>query len=265
MTAPKRSLRKFWGTSSCFGGFDKPGFASYRCAMMYTVGKVQKRSAEVQAADMLREAIISGGIPLGARLTEVSSSEQLGVARSTIRTAFHQLVQDGLIIQVPYTGWTVMTLSAQDAWELYTLRVSLETLAARLVADKVAEGVDAAPIRAALAKGFDLLKQACQSHDAAVIAEADMQLHKAILALSGHRRLAEQYGRIEHQILIYIRSSDALVTEPGQIIAQHQPLIDALMAGDADRAISALTTHIQDEGAILVDHLRAAEAEAGRT
>ncbi|MCX7865321.1 MAG: GntR family transcriptional regulator, partial [Novosphingobium sp.] len=72
--------------------------------MGFVLGKVQKRSAEVQAADKLREAIVSGRIPLGARLTEVSSAEQLGVARSTIRTALHQLVQDGLVIQVPYTG-----------------------------------------------------------------------------------------------------------------------------------------------------------------
>lgn len=228
--------------------------------MEFSVGKVHKRSAEVQAAEVLRAAIIAGGIPLGARLTEISAAEQLGVARSTIRTAFHQLVQDGLLIQVPYTGWTVMTLSARDAWELYTLRVSLETLAARLVADKVRAGEDAAPIRLALSESFDQLKRACKTRDAAEIAVADMALHKTILALSGHRRLAEQYGRIEHQVLIYIRSSDALVAGPEQIIAQHQPLIDALMAGDAEAATRALTAHIEVEGAILVDHLRISEA-----
>lgn len=231
--------------------------------MEFAVGKVHKRSAELQAADVLRDAIISGGIPLGSRLTEISAAEQLGVARSTIRTALHHLVQDGLVIQIPYTGWTVMTLSAQDAWELYTLRVSLETLAAGLVAKQVAEGRDAPAIRAALEASFDRLKAACQTQDAAVIAVADMQLHKTILDLSGHRRLVEQYGRIEHQILIYIRSSDALVTEPGQIIAQHEPLIAALTRGDAEGAKAALTRHIEVEGAILVDHLRANAELAG--
>lgn len=227
--------------------------------MDYTVTKVQKRSAEMQAADVLRAAIISGGIPLGARLTEISAAEQLGVARSTIRTALHHLVQDGLVIQIPYTGWTVMTLSSRDAWELYTLRVGLETLAAGLVADKIAAGQGDAEVRSALDQAFRALQAACQTRDSAIIAGADMALHKTILLLSGHRRLAEQFGRIEHQVLIYIRSSDALVAEPEQIIRQHQPLVDALLAGDRAAAIAALTTHIEEEGAVLVAHLRQAE------
>jgi DNA-binding GntR family transcriptional regulator len=224
--------------------------------MEYTVSKVQKRSAEVQAAEVLREAIISGGIPLGARLTEISAAEQLGVARSTIRTALHQLVQDGLVVQIPYTGWTVMTLSSHDAWELYTLRVGLETLAAGLVADKIASGQGADAMRESLTNAFAALKSACQTRDSAIIAAADMALHKCIILMSGHRRLAEQYGRIEHQVLIYIRSSDALVAEPDQIIRQHQPLIDALLGGDRAAAVSALASHIEDEGAILVEHLK---------
>lgn len=227
--------------------------------MDYQVTKVQKRSAEVQAADVLRAAIISGGIPLGARLTEISAAEQLGVARSTIRTALHHLVQDGLIIQIPYTGWTVMTLSSQDAWELYTLRVGLETLAAGLVADKIASGQGSDALKAKLAQAFDALKAACQTRDSAVIAAADMALHKCIILSSGHRRLSEQYGRIEHQVLIYIRSSDALVTDPEQIIRQHQPLIDALLAGDRVAATAALAAHIEKEGAVLVDHLKQGE------
>lgn len=230
--------------------------------MEYTVGKVQKRSAEVQAADVLRAAIVSGGIPLGARLTEISAAEQLGVARSTIRTALHQLVQDGLVIQIPYTGWTVMTLSSRDAWELYTLRVSLETLAAGLVADKIALKQGAETISESLTEAFATLKAACRTRDSAVIAAADMALHKRIILLSGHRRLSDQYSRIEHQVLIYIRSSDALVAEPEQIIRQHQPLIDALLKGDRAAASAALSRHIEDEGAVLVEHLKAAESES---
>jgi DNA-binding GntR family transcriptional regulator len=216
--------------------------------MGYTLGKIQKRSTEQQAADMLREGILSGAVPLGARLTEVSSAEQLGVSRSTIRTAFHQLVQEGLVVQVPYTGWTVLTLSAHDAWELYTLRVSLETLAARLAAARPEAG---APLAGAMAA----LETACASGDPEAIAAADMALHQAIVDHSGHGRLAEQYGRIKHQISIYIRSSDALVADPQAILDQHRPFVDALIAGDGEAAVAALTAHIESEGAKLVEYL----------
>ena len=222
---------------------------------IFNIKKVQKRSAEVQAADLLREAIINGNIPLGSRLTELHSAEQLGVARSTIRTAFHQLVQEGLIIQVPYTGWTVMTLSAQDAWELYTLRSSLEALAARLVAENIRNGKSTWQIRSQLTDAFNHLKEACTSLTKKDIAEADFSLHKTIVFLSEHSRLIDQYARIEHQILIYIKSSDSLITEPLQIIEQHEPQVIALLEGDVEKAVSLAVEHNESEGKILLNHL----------
>jgi DNA-binding GntR family transcriptional regulator len=231
-----------------------------RMSSVFAVQKVQKRSTEVQAADSLRDAILSGAIPLGARLTEISAAQQLGVSRSTIRTAFHQLVQEGLIIQTPYTGWSVMELSSVDAWEVYTLRSSLEALAARLVANRVSSGgVNGKTTLAGVERSFEHLRQACMGGDAADIAAADMDLHRSIVKLSGHARLADQYLRIQHQITIYIRSSDALVTKSDEIIAQHTPLIEAIRTGDAEMAMRAAMEHNESEGGILVKHLKHSE------
>ena len=229
--------------------------------MNYSLAKLQKRSTEVQAADTLRQAIIAGTIPLGSRLTEISVSEQLGVSRTTIRTALHQLVQEGLIIQIPYTGWTVMTLSAKDAWELYTLRASLEALAARIVASKVDNGEDAASIRAAMSERFDHLQQACHSGDRAEIATQDMALHNAMVDLSGHGRLRDQYALIQHQILIYIRSSDSLISDPALIVEQHRPLIEPILAGNPELAVEAATSHNETEGTVLVRHLESSQSK----
>jgi DNA-binding GntR family transcriptional regulator len=224
---------------------------------VFTVPKVQKRSTEVQAADTLRDAIISGVIPLGSRLTEISAAQQLGVSRSTIRTALHQLVQEGLVIQTPYTGWSVMSLSADDAWEVYTLRASLEALAARLVANRVAQsGAGESPTLAGVEKAFKALQEACAKQDKPGIAAADMALHRTIVNLAGHGRLMDQYARVEHQITIYIQSSDALVADGDEIITQHMPLIEAIRAGDPQAAMLAAMQHNDVEGAVLVDHLK---------
>lgn len=221
----------------------------------FSIKKVQKRSTEAQAADTLREAIIAGDIPLGARLTEIAVSEQVGVSRGTIRTAFHKLVQEGLLVQVPYTGWTVMQLSAQDAWELYTLRSSLESLASRLVARRIGTERDNAGLRAALSGAFERLKAACEDGSKPLIASEDMNLHRTIVHLSNHGRLIDQYQRIETQVRIYIQSSDALVLHPNDIVAQHSPIIDTLIAGDEAAAMKAATAHNEREGSILVEHL----------
>ncbi|MDB6454140.1 GntR family transcriptional regulator [Falsirhodobacter sp. 20TX0035] len=224
----------------------------------FLIRKVHKRSAEVQAAEALRDGIKSGSIPLGARLTEINAAEQMGVSRATIRTALHQLVQEGLVVQVPYTGWTVMTLSAQDAWELYTLRASLEALAARLVAERIRAG-DTTTGTLVLS-AFESLKSACLRRVKQEIAMADLELHKAIIDLAGHRRLQDQYSRIEHQIMIYIRSSDDLVGKPEEIVVQHAALIDAIRRGDAEGAEKAAATHNESEGAVLVEALKAKQS-----
>ena len=64
------------------------------------------------------------------------------------------------------------------------------------------------------------------------------------------------------QVLIDSGSRGALVAEPEQIIRQHQPLIDALLQGDRLAASAALSRHIEEEGTVLVKHLRAVESES---
>lgn len=226
-----------------------------------SIKKVQKRSTELQAADTLREAIVSGDIALGTRLTEIVVSEQVGVSRGTIRTAFHQLVQEGLLVQVPYTGWTVMQLSSHDAWELYTLRSSLESLASRLVARRMKADRSASEISVALSNSFSQLKNACEAGDKAAIAQKDLGLHRTIVSLTGHGRLIDQYSRIENQVRIYIQSSDALVKNPREIVAQHSPIIDTLLRGDEAAAVKAAAAHNEQEGSILVEHLEKLEED----
>src|ERR1700682_1308063 len=89
---------------------------------------IQKRSAEARATDALRDQILRGGARPGLRLTEIGLSQQLSLSRSTIRTGLPQLANEGLVVQEPYTDWQVASLSGADAWELYTLRASLEAL-----------------------------------------------------------------------------------------------------------------------------------------
>jgi DNA-binding GntR family transcriptional regulator len=224
---------------------------------MPAIKPVQKRSAESQAAESLRESIVSGAIEPGVRLTEAKLAEQLQLSRATVRTALHQLSQEGLIIQIPYTGWEVMSLEADDAWELYTLRSALEALAARLLAERLTD-----ISRREIEKSFGTLVQACEKPDSRKIAQADFALHKTIIEMSCHRRLIEQYRLVEQQVRIYIMSSDALITDVKQIIAQHRPIIDAIFAGDALNAAYLAAAHNLSEGQVLVKFLKDRSAAA---
>src|SRR3981081_266801 len=156
---------------------------------------IRKRSAEAQATDALRDQIPRGGARPGSRLPEIGLSQQLSLSRSTIRTALHQLANEGLVVQEPYTDWQVASLSGADAWELYTLRASLEALGTRLAVGALTQEGEQR-IVAALAA----LVQACRTGDRVAIADQDLGLHSTIVELSGHRRLRGHYRLVGQNI-----------------------------------------------------------------
>jgi len=215
---------------------------------------IVKRSAESLAIEALKAHVLSGLVMPGQRLTEAALSAQLSVSRATVRTALHRLTLEGLVHQIPYTGWEVARLTAQDVWELFTLRSSLEALAARLAAGHPKDKTQAA-VSGALAQ----LEHACRGGNPSAVAAADFELHKTIIRLAEHRRLSEQYHLIEQQTRLYIHSSNALIPEPSQILAQHVPIAEAILLGRAARAAKLSERHNIEEGQKLVAHLKSKE------
>lgn len=212
--------------------------------------RIVKRSVETQAADSLRSAVITGAIPLGSRITETQLSLEMGLSRASIRAALHQLSTEGLTTLVPYTGWAVVSFSSEDIWELYTLRSSLERLAARLLAATLDEET-----ANKLRQADQHLMSACNSGNRNEIADADFALHKAIVALAGHGRLEGQYENIECQIRLYINSSNALIDETAAIYEQHHPIIEAILRRDIQQAGRLAEEHNVCEGQKLRSHL----------
>ena len=221
-----------------------------------TIPPIVKMPVEAQATDALRDSIVNGTITAGARITEIQISQQLNLSRATIRTALHQLAKEGLLNLVPYTGWTVLSLTSRDVWELYTLRSAVERLAAQLVAGSINSSKSSR-----LKWAFDGLAKECKRGSPGRIAEADFALHKTIIQMADHTRLASQYALIEQQIRMYIRSSDALISEISTIIDQHQPIVDSILAGDVGASGHLSEQHNLTEGKKLSDHLKHIEAK----
>lgn len=214
------------------------------------VEKIKKVPVEIQAADALRDAITGGVIAPGQRITESQLAEQFGLSRSSVRAALNQLAKEGLTSLIPYTGWTIATLSSQDVWELYTLRSSVERLAAQLVAESITDEK-----KARLQAALQLLKEACARSNPVEIAEADFSLHKTIIDLTGHGRLHAQYELIERQIRMYIRSSDALIEDSAAILSQHEPIVHAIMDGNVEEAGLLSERHNLSEGKKLTSYM----------
>ncbi|SDT23087.1 GntR family transcriptional regulator [Bradyrhizobium canariense] len=217
-------------------------------------GLVEKRSLDRAAADAIRQAITSGALNPGARLTEVELASGLKVSRGTIRAALQRLLSEGLIAQKPYAGWEVATLTSRDAWELYTLRSSLEGLAAQLAARNPER-------RSLIEPAFDKLKAAAKTRDQKQITDADLALHKAIVVLANHKRLFDQYGYVEQQVRMYMASSNAILEKPELVISNHEKLVSSVLKGNASAAERSAQEHTKAAGEVLTRYLQEKEKQ----
>lgn len=95
--------------------------------------KIEKTAASLrqQVIERLRDAVISGRLSPGQRLTERELTESLGVSRTVVREALRQLEAEGLIEVIPNKGPVVRTLTAEEAEDIYRIRAVLQGLAAQ--------------------------------------------------------------------------------------------------------------------------------------
>ncbi|OAJ56001.1 GntR family transcriptional regulator [Paraburkholderia ginsengiterrae] len=216
---------------------------------------IDKRSLDRQAADWIRGAIVAGDLSPGARLTEIALAEQIGLSRSTVRSAMQRLAGEGLLVQHAYTGWEVVTLTPEDAWELYTLRCSLEGLAARLAAERIDDAG-----RAVLTAALNELKDSIAVMDRRRVALADLTVHRTIVTLAKHRRLSMQYGLVIEPVHLYILSTNSMTEPLEAIVPEHEELVDSILRGDVQTAERLASEHVSKHGLRLVELLRAQEA-----
>src|SRR5215207_9872674 len=104
-------------------------------------GQNSLESAQVRAQLQLREMILAGELPGGARIAELSIVEKLGFSRTPIRAALMRLEQEGLLESLPNGGYAVRTFSERDVSEAIELRGTVEGLSARLAAERGAPPV----------------------------------------------------------------------------------------------------------------------------
>ena len=194
------------------------------------VDTITRQSLEAQATDLIRRRIVSGDLGLGERLVETALAERYGLSRGTIRAALRRLVDEGLVRQVPYSGYRVVDFSDHDLWELYTLRGSLEALGARLAAEQIT-----ATGREQLHAAFDALLAAARAGDPAEANRRDHELHLLIIRLSGNERLVQHYARVENQVRAYIALANR-GADSQDIGECHRELVASICSGDGERA-----------------------------
>lgn len=200
------------------------------------------RSAErivdaVRAA--LRTAIVGGDLPPGSALSVPELSRQLAVSRSPVREALLALVADGLAVEHPRRGVSVVDIAAADLLEIHEVREGLEAQAARLCAERAQ-----ASTVSRLAAILDRQGSVVEHEDAAGWFETNAAFHAVVAEGACNRRLTETLLIFEGQMRLGLRrvSSDREQRRRG--LAEHRAVFEAISRREPDAAERAMREHI---------------------
>ncbi|GAB7192379.1 GntR family transcriptional regulator [Kineococcus sp. NUM-3379] len=189
-----------------------------------------------RVADALRDLVLAGELRPGTRLREDAVSGLLGVSRNTLREAFRLLSRERLLQHELHRGVFVRTLTAADVADVYRLRRLLEGAAVR--ADPVPGSLSR--VRAAVRDG----RAAARRQDWAGVGTADVEFHRALVALAGSPRMDEAMGHL----LAELRLAFAAALDPRELhepyLADNARILEHLGAGEREEAARLLADYL---------------------
>ena len=217
-----------------------------------------------QAYAALKRAITAMDIydhPEGIRLDERGLSEGLGISRTPIREAMTLLEQEGFVRTRPRRGIFVVRKTKREIVEMITIMAALESMAARLAAERASSG-DIAELHGLM----DDFRSGNSGERLDDYSDANIAFHQAIIRMSGCVLLAD----MTENLFIHMRAIRKITIHQddraSRSIVDHMRIIEALGRRDPEVAerlarehTLGLAAHVQQHG----DFLDTARDERG--
>lgn len=194
----------------------------------------------------IRNDILIGALRPADKLKLEELKERYDVSVNTLRETLSRLVSEGLVAAEGQRGFMVMPASIADLREITDVRNLLECHAARLSlanADLEWEGRLVAAyhklskVEAALAEDPE--------RNAPLVETYNRAFHAALISACGSRWLMTLHGMMYDQSLRYRMLSFEVAHFPRERSrAEHQEILDAALARDADRLTAVIAAHI---------------------
>ena len=194
----------------------------------------------------LRRAIMAGELAPGQRVREVHVAQQMGISRPTLHEAINQLIHEGLLEQEPYRGVVVASIDAKFITDMASVRVALETLAAKAIA------ADPDGSREIVKQAWQAYRAAHDTQNPQRLHEAHIDLHRSIWSASGNALLKRIWSIMEAQINAAISVDEDARADPERALHVHERLIDAIFGGDPSAIEAEVERHTRSSADELI-------------
>jgi DNA-binding GntR family transcriptional regulator len=213
-----------------------------------------------EVLNTLRQALITGSFSAGERIREVELAARLGVSRGTLREALRHLEQEGLVVTSPHRGTFVVNPTPDEIKDIYGLRIALESYAAEQAAHLATpEDLDALQ---SVVDDFNALASTGRASMAPRLG-LDLQFHELVCEAGGNARLIRTWTELCAPLRLLLSAFEEPFMNSGEVVDQHQHVIDALRRHDGAAARAILIDHLIDsrDRMLATLHLREAEIE----
>lgn len=207
----------------------------------------------------LRDYLVEGNLPAGARIPERQLCERFGISRTPLREALKVLAAEGLVELLPNRGARVRTLSEQDICELFDLMAGLEALAGRLACERITDQ-EISEIEALHHEMYTFYMRG----DLHGYFKTNQAIHQAIVRAAHNTVLSVSYcaytGRIQR-----IRYSANLAKSGdrwGEAMREHEAMLGALRRRAGQELSDILFLHLRHKLAAAMEHLGDRSAQA---
>ena len=197
------------------------------------------RALYQDVAERLRQQIFARELEPGAWIDELKLCAEMGISRTPLREALKVLAADGLVTMKVRRGAYVTEMSERDVREAYQLLALLESDAAAQVAHRATDA-ELAELQAL--------------HDALTLRVADREaffaanegFHLRLLDIEGNRWRQQMVTDLRRVMKLNRQHSLFKLGRLEESLAEHEALMAALAARDADAARRLMVSHFEN-------------------
>ncbi len=206
-----------------------------------SVAALDTSTLQERVHDALFQAIVSGRIRPGTRMTAAEISKRLDVSPMPVREALSRLEATGFVATQKKKGKVVKALSKKDLEEITTIRLTLETLAAR----------EACAVRSeqTLERLNALMQEYVGTPDAEEFLRINREFHHTLYQDADMPMLLQLiiglWDRISPYLHLYVMTIDDLDLEREPSAICHEGMVDGMRRKDAAEVVKWLEADVQ--------------------
>jgi DNA-binding GntR family transcriptional regulator len=200
----------------------------------------RRNTLSTQVHAVLRAEIIAGRLAPRAMLSEQDIAAGFGVSRTPVREAMIKLAEEGLVEIFPQYGSFVAPIKLRDVFDSQFTREALECAAVEKAVERLG-ATQEKELKAVIARQRALQRPQQREQ----FFRADEDLHMLILRIAGHGNAWHfvegakgQMDRVRHFAIAIARKQPA-------ILAEHEAVVDRLLARDRRGAVDAMRIHLR--------------------